>query len=524
MTPSLHYEDFVQKIRVFKKDSVLLRSTEACWNINSFVNNDEKRLIRMQAPRIFCIAAATGDNTRNKEMELEDLTSLAFQYLGIEDAINDSDFIEAETENFKKTLDNTKFLRNYNISDELLRVSMQSLLISRLEQSQWNTVRQNFSITCARYWGIFRLLNNRLPTETTKFIEDFFRQEPVCAFRSIFALLALFDQDNTNKKGIVNIALNTVDKTFEKNYNIDLENIRLIAYKMSIFLENLRVWHDEVKINQKYYKKYVPIPLYKNPIITSEKMLDNKNQFICPSPEIYMLSTPDLFFREISNNHASFDKINIRSEFGYVIEEYLSKILPELFQKAEIEKISETDGKRADYLIRGKDITFLLEAKRSLGSVEARMVCDPNNVSLIWDRLCECYEQFSSTIKELSNSDRRKPIISIIIIGSGNVFSIPSILNYIFHKQNFFEELQIDYLEVMTLEEFEDLFSRVEFSKAADAIIAKWENIRSNPILDNFRQNLKLNDSEFKNEEVWLSYLKESFAELFPKLASKFNF
>lgn len=114
----MNYKDYVQTIRQFQKDSVMLAVTEVLWNINSYSNqNGERTIIQSQAPRVFCIAAAAGNNHRSKKATSSDIKSLCHQHGNIKDSINDSGYLKEEANELKNAWYENETLKKEKIQD-----------------------------------------------------------------------------------------------------------------------------------------------------------------------------------------------------------------------------------------------------------------------------------------------------------------------------------------------------------------------------------------------------------------------
>ena len=104
---SLNYQSYVQRIRSYQKDSLLLSSIAACWDTRIY--QDEKfRLLRSVTPRIFCISMATTNNHRSKKANFNDIFNLSNSYELEIDHLSKA-FFQKEADNLKNLIINEKF-------------------------------------------------------------------------------------------------------------------------------------------------------------------------------------------------------------------------------------------------------------------------------------------------------------------------------------------------------------------------------------------------------------------------------
>jgi hypothetical protein len=528
----MKYQEYVQKIRRYKRAALLCTVTEACWKAWALEDADltEKQkqeilLVRAYAPRVFCISAARGNDYRTAEPFLKDILNLSRQQLDIDDSISDQEFLRLEAEALLSAIAKTDHLGRYKLDDEAVKFATRVLFIQRLLRSQWDI--PSYSLRhFMRAWQIYKKLNRRLSGKPGQIIRKIFNQDDIHAIRSAFGIYILAaNPDNKTTYGLINVDRARVEDGIEEKFSIDKETIRLVANRISLDFPQYREWHETVLCRPEYYKKYAPLPLYQAPLLMAEEIFethitrDVESLYLCPSPHLLFGCLSELFIRDLRSNQQMLPGINLSSELGYAIEDYLQEVLPVLFPNAKIEKVDDsTKGQKADFIIETHDAVFVIESKKALGSAEARMIAGPDSVANVWNRLTESYEQCSSTIKEFKlRGDGSKPVIAIVVVQDA-ILGEQGVFDLVAHHSGIHDSLAIKQIEVMSLDSFERAFQFGSPSDVAAAILKKWERARQSPTMDNF---YSLSVERRSEQDVRLTHIEASFDELFPGIGTK---
>lgn len=528
----MRYDDYVQKIRAFKQYDTLLCVTEALWK--AWQHEDEKLsetqkkellLVRAYAPRILCIAAATGNNHRNVSPHLKNILDLSRLHLEVDESISDKAFIGTEVDAVAEEISKTP-LAKYTIPKDLIRVSVSTLFLQRLLRSQWDAAAYSMRHVF-RGWMIYQHLDQRTGGKAGKAVRTLFNQTPVDAIRSAFCTFTMASDTNEGKKfqGIFDLNRSNVESDLESRFSIDRETIRQLAVKLSKSVESYREWHDaDVLSLPEVYRKYAPLPLYRSPVIPAEEIWTGKprgsieNIFLCPSPHIHLASLSDLFVRELLANPQLIEGVNLSSELGYAGEDYLEEALPVIMPDGKIIRLRAGKEKAADFVVECDEAIFVIEAKKCLGGAEAKTISRPIEAVSIWCRLLESYEQCSATIqRDLKSQMGKKPIIALVVVND-TILGEQGIFDLIAHHAGIHKSLGLEHVEVLSLDQLERTFQNGTTGAITDAIVAKWKAARENPVMGKF---YSLAVERRGREPLKLSHLEGAFDAVFPGLAFK---
>ena len=510
----IQYQDYVQQIRAFSRSSMIYSSTETSWSIwkrllDNRLKTDEKPeeiIVKAHVPRIFSISVATGNNHREKLATLGDIVKLSHNYLGVFESINNKKIIESETQDILKYLEESKFIP-YPSTDhlkEIAHATVGGLFLQRTFRSQWDS--SSYSIHhVPRLWRIFQLLDSQLDGVPTQIARKIFGMDPIHTVRSAFGLYTMADQ--SKPLGIVDLSIKSCDPEIIEKLNIDMETLKLIARKISADSSKFRAWHDTLKIIPKHYRKYAPIPLYDSPLYW-----EKENEFICPSPDIFIASISDIIFREFRSNPGLFPNIDISVEIGNAFHEYVAEILPHLFPLAKINDWSKLthSRKNADFVVETDQEIFVIEAKRSIGGTTAKTICSPKDVVFVWERLFQSFQQCAETIKEIRKQGiSTKTIFSFVVVES-SVLGDAELFCFYAHHVGILKELGLESIEVLSIEHFERLIISSSIEEIKNKILEKWKQINENPVMKNF---YFIRTSNI--EKITLPFLDDCFKSLF---------
>ena len=523
------YRDFTQAIRRFKRDDLLATCASFAWQAweiedsRGYSNKERQQLITARAfsPRIFSVAAAAGNNFRSRVAGDPDFFWLGGLYLGINSAVSDEKFIDLEMQEIQGLCGETKYLKNHKIDSSILLTSTKSLFMQRSMRSQWDTKAYTFR-HIIRAWLILKYLDGRLGNSVFPVIERMFRMDPVDAFRSACGIYFLATGKD-KFPGIFDIQSSTCQREITEKYGVDLETVNFMSNRVSAELKDFRNWHDaEVLGLGEYYKKYAPIPLYRTPLVRAQEIWLTRDEavsestYLCPSPHILMHTLSDMFSLSLRENRCLLGGVNVDSAYGYAVEDYLElSVLPQFFDPGKVQRLDTGTGRHkvADFIVETEHAWFVIESKKSLSSSFGRSVSDPLSVVSIWDRLLESYGQCSETIKTIS--DNSKPKIALVVVGEDILFE-QGIFDLLAFRSGIFRELNLEFVEVMSLESFERCFQFGTVEDVVSAIVKKWGYAKSNPGIDAFYslQVMRRGDGPGRN----LKHLNDCFEELFPGL------
>lgn len=529
----MHYDNYVEKIRRFKQDDTLLCATESLWKVWHYENEKltkkqkhELILVRAYAPRVLCIAAATSNDHRSLSPQLKDILNLSRFHLEIDETISDKDFIASEVEILAKAISGSE-LAKYNIPENLIHSCVTSLFFQRLVRSQWDSAAYSMRHVF-RSWLIYQHLDCRMGGKASKSIRTLFNQDPIDAFRSALCTYFMASDDNNGKKlkGIFDLNKSNVELEIEKKFKIDRETIRQMAANLAREIDTYRKWHDEeVLALPEVYRKYAPLPLYKSPLFPAEEIWTGKprgtmqNIFLCPSPHILLASLSDLFFRELSANPQLALGVNASIELGYAGEDYLEQTLPVILPNAKITRLQSNNDKTADFIVETEETFFVIETKKCLGGAEAKTIARPIDVVSVWCRLLESYEQCSATIqRDLKTQIDKKPIIALIVVND-TVLGEQGLFDFIAHHAGIHSSLGLNYVEVLSLDQIEQIFKYRSTADVTRSILEKWKTSKENPVPGNF---YSLPVTKRDKPYIQLTHLESAFDTVFPGLDNPF--
>ncbi|MBX9768687.1 MAG: hypothetical protein K2X47_15540 [Bdellovibrionales bacterium] len=526
MDDQIPYDQYVQKIRSFRRDEILIQSSYRCWEAwdqeRSSLNNKNPnfQLIRAYAPRISAISAARGNNFRKRLIENSTVLDLCRWHLRVRDSVSNKRFIAEEREKCELALKETKYLYRFKIDTEAIEKTAPFAFIQRTIRSQWDarsfTLRHIFRSSC-----IYRKLIAKQPTvEPTIF--KILNQDADSAIKAGFGLFTMLNgKRRDHGRALLNIDRSDIEKAVEINLGITLTTLKLIASRLSIDRSELNRWHTKVCEQEDYYKKYYPLPFYGTPLLVANNLdleadIDESDAaFICPSPEMLLAGCSFFLTRLMIDNSSSMEG-NISSSLGIAVEEYVAEMLPTIFPSERIERLSKSGKPTADFLVDLDECYLIIECKRLLTNAEGRMTADPNSQVKIWDRMLEALSQCSSTVRASKTlSESRKPILCLILTDDTLLFE-EKMFALIAETSGIFKELGIQFFETIHLEIFERLFAQVEMQTIVDVCMSNWKSFRENPSAVEFNP---LSNTDFhKAKEDDMPLIENEFQRLFPNL------
>lgn len=485
----MKYEEFVQKIRSFERNSILLLTVEQCWTAFS----DEKYRLTLTSEtvlsRIFAISMATGNNHRSKKITPAELQSLCADYFFIENGysyepndldlknllerkIKDQKFHAQQVAQLTQALKELENISKYDIPEDIIEKSIQAFVLQRELGAQYEDPKASVR-AMARSWAILKQLD--LDNPTMNIMHLFEKKQGLNPFAVISSAMALLSAARRwTTQGFLCIENIDFEASLAARVGIDQSTLRKTIEGLTSSTENYRAWHEEVVTKPPYIKQYTPNFLYESPLINANVLFltpPQKTGCLCPSPSIFLHYASAILL-------GHFNKLS--DKMGPAYEKYLDSILDSIFPGSQKIKIDDTEDKsqKADFIVETSNATWVIECKKTIGSKNLRTIALPEDIAFSWDRLVGACEQCASTIKKIKKSDEiKKPIISIILVTNTIILEGAVFQNMAAHSRAL-DRLGLQYVEVFSLDTFERTFIMMEEEKIIAAIQQKWERVR----------------------------------------------
>lgn len=475
--PPVTLEQFVQRLRGYKKESIVNIVPQQIWHIflesNSY-KEEERNLYLNYGPRVLLLAFACTNNHRDKNFTLEEFEISCGDYLSIGDSDRqnnslNSSFLGKEAEEIAVALRNTSIPKHYI---DCKYINTELLWLSRLHTSQ--STHQLGGDCFVLALKIFKALDQKTQGKATEIIKKILNIEPLEFLRSAFALFSLACKND----GSLNFKQMIEDPNFCNKLNINLETCRLVASKLSLEEKHLfQEWYEkEVKpLPPQQYQKFFPNPLLTKPVIQR-----NSNQeFLIPSPVIYLQRASNYIFDALFKyDENSTDKTGFSAKLGEVLEEHIRECLQAIIGSERVIKITADEGqeiqKTADLYITLELCDLIIEVKKDIGGDKSRSLMRPEDVAKIWERLYEACLQCAAS---LSVYDKKsgKPVIPIVLIASQYMSEAITFQKFALETK-IFKDLHLRHVEFISWEELETQLSQTSVTNFAKALLARYQN------------------------------------------------
>jgi hypothetical protein len=340
-----------------------------------------------------------------------------------------------------------------------------------------------------RNYYIFSVIakEEKSPIDLEIIIKDLFGMSPTEFISSILIIFELCMQHP--------MVLEMPEISYNKRNGTILtkENIKNIVNYYSVTYEEVR--------NSDLGKQI----FYSKPFIITEK--DNK--YIAISMYLIAMTVANCLYW-IPRNYFLQRKVQtFTNSFGILFEKYVEKVFQQYLKPEEFEKIQETSGKSADYILTLKDYIIIIELKSTLLALSGKQQ-EPDIKAI--DTFCnraiyEAYEQLNSSENKINS---KKPIIKFILFyenfKNNNLFEDAT--EEIFRRDNYCKLITITELEMFisvypaNLDKFNDIIKKMtekreKFSNRSILKLLEDNDILQNDFIgkidhwDDFLRNLK---------------------------------
>lgn len=523
----MNYQKYVQHISGYQRDSLILQLCNLAWRAfektaSTDIELQDKTLIECFSPRSVAIAAVFAQNiASNKDPEGFEAFTTAKLMIEIDESVVDQAFLDTEKRTVSNFLKKSKILRQYGFSDEIILPVVPFTILQRITNSQ-NVIQSSDFSNFIRSWELYKNLNNIYSGNLSEKVNKILGQYPIEAYRSIFAIFSKLNKTESNiLKPLFSIG--DLDKLDE--LNISPDTLKLTATRLSQKLSDLKDWHAKVEQLPDVLKKYYPLPFFERPLIHAGELDiltgDKTHIYLCPSPRMLIHGMSTFVFRLIADNKHLFKPRNILTDFGTSIELYLTSILPALFPQGKIHRIDDRSSKNADFIIELDNFILIIECKRNIDSSIGRTVVYGEDLINTWERILGALIQCSTTnCNKIQWVSRNNKEVICFILTDSVISGQEAIFSYIATKCGAVAKLGLSHYEIMSLNDFEKIFSASNAEEALNACVKNWKKYRDNFYINNF---VPLSNSEIVSRNKPFAHLKTTFKELFPQLKNPFE-
>jgi hypothetical protein len=525
----ISYEQFVQKVRSYSREEVIVHLTHLVWKVWDIDEKDtphkmDHALARSLAPRVIAIAAATGNNFHRKTPQNLDLMMLCRESLGVKDSVSCPEFLEYERKQIFALTMNSLLLQKFNFDPSLARDATPFSIFQRVVDSQ--SFSQGAAMaTIIRRWIVFKILDKQLDGAAGRAIQKIVHLTPLDCIRSSFALFSLFEaKERHHGTAFMDLENVKFDDGSGESLQINRDTLKLIASRLSITLDQLKQWHQDVRLQPEPYRKYFPLPFYSQPLIYCADMdlpfhIENYAfLYACPCPHIMMNAMATFLQRILLDNREIFNGKDLLVELGDAMETYLEKYLPEIRSEYLVTRVSRSSERSADFIVETKSHIMIIECKKTIGTALSRTMASPEGQVKVWEKITGALEQCAETASRLKGS-KGKPIICFILTDDKVTAEAP-IYNYISERSGLFRKMKIEYAEIMSVNDFELIFSGNDADLACQESINNWKHFRSQTYINTFTP-LAYSDKIQKSQKF--DHLDREFASLFPGVGAGFK-
>lgn len=283
----ISYEDFVERVRRFKRTSVLLRCQRLGWKIwknpGSLPFNDA-HLCQAHLGTVAAIGAAAGNEHRERLATDGDVVRLCHDFLRIEERFLDRS--GEVTEELMGMLGSSRIFAAYEIPREVVGLAALRITLARLVRSQWDA-RMAAYYGIPREWELLRRLYRRLDSDLIERHQRVLGIEPIGYMRAGLALFALLD--TSTDPGFTDVSTATFAECVDEALALDRDALEHVAVnRLARSKEELRAWLDGVRQLPRLDRKYAPSPLVANPLFRLDSSFPgtkgNGREVVCVSP------------------------------------------------------------------------------------------------------------------------------------------------------------------------------------------------------------------------------------------------
>jgi hypothetical protein len=525
------YDAWKQKIRRFLRDDILVQSSFLNWKAWESDNLSkqqaiDKLYIEAYAPRVFAVSAATGAPRFRSAPEGTTILDLCRSVLEIRENVSDLQFIAEEKTKYVDACAQSQILARYHIDPDVIQFAAPASFLLRTLRAQWDS--KSFSMRhIVRSWLIYQKLDRISAGSSEACVERLLRLSAVDAFRSSIALFSMIHGKDLNfAKAFISISTSNFEEGIRERFGIDADTVRLVASRLSLNLAELKAWHEQVLMVPEVYRKHYPLPFYTHPLLDASEIeapfdvTARDSFYVCPCPYMMLAGSASFIFRLLAENEDIYRPRDIHVDLGHATEMYLADVLPQIFEANRITRINNPAIRNADFLIELDDVVLAVECKKTIGTRIGRTVIAPEDQVKVWEKLTDALEQCASTKQNLTGVSREKPFIPIIVADE-NILGEDGLFALVAETSGMLAQMGIERFEVLSIDQFERIFSTCDHAAVCETSIKKWDEFRLNRSLANFSSLARMN---IKKAESGVAFpqLEEAFSQLFANLTNPF--
>lgn len=191
-----------------------------------------------------------------------------------------------------------------------------------------------------------------------------------------------------------------IDQAFVEKYDVDLDALRLAAFKLATSRDELQGWlRDLLQNAPPGLLHYAPSPLATTPLLRCDDLVEPPllahTLFLCPSIYHFIGAVRDRVREAISA--PSQIQMDTQSLYGELLNDYVGKCMDGVGQVVSIDAF-DRDDRRADWLISDGSSTLIIEVKRALvtGSLSRHLVT-ARGMAAVLEHIYGAYDQCRST-------------------------------------------------------------------------------------------------------------------------------
>jgi len=490
----MNYCELVTKVRKYHRLSLLCLISEVnakLWTnqkIDISSNLGKAYLThRAYGSRIAVISAATGNDHHHSYPSEKDMLNLSHFYLEIKERIADEGIIKKDFFTLIEAIGNT-CLKDFSLDEGCLKICSVKIFFMRLLRSQYEHV--TFKPTgIERSWAIFKEYIKKNNNAEYDKVRNYLKIDPLHVLRSGYGFIAL-SEDKKTQWGKINTNLSNIDIKVREVYQIDNDVLNLIAKRWSRTFAGFREWHDKVVLQEdEYFRKYVPSPLVQTPLID----LEGNHDYLLPSPWHLAWRMKDVLFESLQRIHENTtERELLNTSLGEALEDVLEDELIYYFgidKVIRIDKIqSDNTRPKADFVLVDSGYAIIVEVKKSIGGVNSKVHAQIDDIVKMWDKLVVASKQCSGTLhsdyfQSIRNKYNIKKVVTLVCIGD-DLVSESGIFLFFAYGCNLISQIDLQYHDIFSVDEFDELISSFTIPELTKAIIDRWNTYKTGSDID----------------------------------------
>lgn len=262
-----------------------------------------------------------------------------------------------------------------------------------------------------------------------------------------------------------------IDDEFHAKYDVDIDVLRLAAFKLSTTRADLQRWVQEIQDSfPEGVRQFVPTPLLTTPLLSLET--PGLAPYVCPSIHHFISAVRDRVRKVISQDGGM--PTNASQLYGdYLVDYIKAAALAASVDVFDIDDMEPGTERRADLLFVERDRGLIVEVKRSVatGGLSKHMLY-PRGIVAVLSHLLGAFRQCQATLWRRPwrrNGLQLNRLAAIILVdepvaGEGAVFS--ELLS---------SQTVVDLpFDVMSVVDFENALGTLGVRGLVELLIDKW--------------------------------------------------